>query len=143
MKGEKLNGPQDLVKCLETRTESEAASYASKPSSPSSKLVTMLVDDLERFHIKLELHIVSGPRGRVRLEAAVIDLHVVDVRVAELLERLGNPRMFLFGGGTVLRGSRRSGLCDNKKDGESSDNYLHHFSIVAPPPGCSSRKRLL
>jgi hypothetical protein len=143
MVGEKLSAPQDLMKCLERRTEREAASYASNPFTPSFKLRAMLVEDLKRFHVELELHLVSGPRGRVRLEAAVIHLHVVDVRVAELLERLGNPRVFLFGGGTVLKGSRWSGLRDKKKDSESSDNYLHNFSTVARRRRSSSRKRFL
>jgi hypothetical protein len=95
----------------ETRSESEAASYA---SNPSSKLVAMLADDLERFHVQLELHLVSGWRCRVRLKAAIIDLHVVDVLVAALLERRGNPRTFLLSGRTVFRGSRRA-ACAIKK----------------------------
>jgi hypothetical protein len=131
MMGEKLSAPQDLMKCLETRTESEEGSCVSKPST---KLITMLVEDLERFHIELELHIVSGPRRRIRLEAAVIDLYVVDVRVAELLKRLRNTRIFFFGGGTVRRGSRQSGLGDKKKDGKSSNNCWDHFSTLTWSP---------
>jgi hypothetical protein len=58
MKGKKLN----LVKCLETPTEAwdAATSYVSKPSGLSSKLVSMLVDDLERSHVELEFHTVSA-----------------------------------------------------------------------------------
>jgi hypothetical protein len=129
--GEKLSAPQDLMKCLETRTESEGGSCASKASA---KLVTMFVEDLERFHIELELHIVSGPRRRICLVAAVIDLYIVDVRVAELLKRLRNTRIFFFGGRTVRRGSRQSGLGDKKKDDESSNNCRDHFSTLTWSP---------
>ena len=133
MKGENLTGRQDLVKCLEIPTETgdAATSYASKPSRLSSKLVSMLVDDLERFHVELEFHAVSGWRGRVRLEASVIDLHVVNVLITTLFERRGDSRAFLVGGGTVLRGSRRSGLRDEHDGSKSSENYLNHSFSVA------------
>src|SRR4029077_363069 len=51
MKGEKLNGSQDLVKRPEGGDG--AASYPSTSSSLPSKLVTMLADDLERAHVEL------------------------------------------------------------------------------------------
>jgi hypothetical protein len=128
MKDEKLNGPQDQMKPLEARTDGGdgAASHVSKPSSPSFRLVTMLADDLERAHVELEFHLVSGRRRRVCLEAPVIDLHVVDVLVAALLERRGDPREFLAGDGAVLTGRRfggRSGLCDEYDGSEDSDEY--------------------
>ncbi len=100
----------------------------------------MLADNFERFHIKLELH--PGWRRCVRLKAAVIDLHVVNVLLAALLERRGNPCPFLVGGGTVLNGSRWSGLYDKKQEGDSSDNYLGHPSSVAIPSRGSSLEAL-
>jgi hypothetical protein len=102
----------------------------------------MFADDFERFHIKLELHLVSGWRRCVRLKAAVIDFYVVNVLVAALLECRGNPCPFLIGGGTVLKGSCWSGLYDKKQEGDSSDNYLCHPSIVALPSRGSSLEAL-
>jgi hypothetical protein len=108
-----------------------------RSATPSNflKLVAMFADDFERFHIKLELHLVSGWRRCVRLKAAVIDFYVVNVLVAALLERRGNPCPFLIGGGTVLKGSCWS-------EGDSSDNYLCRPSIVALPSRGSSLEAL-
>jgi hypothetical protein len=139
MKGEKLNGSQDLVKRPEGGDG--AASYPSTSSSLPSKLVTMLADDLERAHVELEFHLVSGRSCRVRLKAAVIDLQVADVLVTTLLERLGDPRAFLAGDGTIFTGRRvirQSGLRDEHDGGENSDNCWGHFLRWHGPGGCSS-----
>ena len=111
-----------------------AASYTFKPCC---KLVAALTEDLERLHIQLKIHLLAIRRRCIQLEAAVIDLHIVDVFITALLERLGDPRAFFVRGGTVLRRSwvsRRSSLRDEDDSCESPNNSGNHFSTLIWSP---------